>query len=544
MSYMPQAGLNPFGGVTVMAAPPPVQTSLVVPLNPDLRRAFEALKGKKPDLDKWFAYYDGDSRMPYLVERLREIFQNLNYNIQENWCRVVVKATADRIALTGFNVVDNQAAQDLLEEAWAECELDLEADEAHRDALITGESYIIVWKDLPQERQPGPVDDTAEPPAEPELEIYYNDPRLCHIFYDGDNPRKKKFACKWFINNDTGRTHLTLYYPDHFEYFVSTVRSENLTSHAQFAPDPELEFAPNPYGEIPVFHLRSELRRAVSTLKDVTPIQDAVNMMLINMLAGAEFNATPQKYVISAIDLPDVLSNAPNGIWNLPAGDGQGQATQVGQFQASDLTNYLNAIDNLVSAMATISGTPKHFFMKQGGDPSGEALMTMESPLVKKVKDFNSRFAATWRQIASFVLKVQGMGDITPASIEPQFESPETVQPLMEAQVITQLVAAGFPIINVLRRRGWSQSEIDQFIKDRKEETELNQGNLVAAQTAMSEAFNAGAEPLPGTGGGVSTPAPAAPRPAPAFASGPGASSNRTSQRPASNNNPPFGRRR
>ena len=52
-------------------------------------------------------------------------------------------------------------------------------------------------------------------------EAYYNDSRNVHLFYEADQPRRKRFACKWWIGDD-GHRLLTLYYPDRLEYYRST----------------------------------------------------------------------------------------------------------------------------------------------------------------------------------------------------------------------------------------------------------------------------------------------------------------------------------
>ncbi len=45
-----------------------------------------------------------------------------------------------------------------------------------------------------------------------------------------------------------------------------------------------------------------------------------------------DFGSFPQRYIISNAEIGK-LENAPNEIWAIPAGDGVGQQTSVGQFQ-------------------------------------------------------------------------------------------------------------------------------------------------------------------------------------------------------------------
>jgi hypothetical protein len=198
---------------------------------------------------------------------------------------------------------------------------------------------------------------------------------------------------------------LTLYYPDHFEYYAAPATLEKISSAAAFTL---IGDAPNPYGRIPLFHFRPDRRMVKSDLSAVLPIQDAIDMLNLNMIVASEFAALNQKYIVSNADFSEPLRNAPGMIWNFPKGDNTDEPTQVGSFAAADLDNYLKAIDAKLSHLAAITRIPKHYFFQQGGDPSGEALITMESPLVKKVRDRIDRFSVVWRQVALFLLELAG----------------------------------------------------------------------------------------------------------------------------------------
>jgi hypothetical protein len=176
---------------------------------------------------------------------------------------------------------------------------------------------------------------------------------------------------------------------------------------------------------------------------------------------------------------PGDLKNAPNELWFLPAGDGVGQQTNVGQFSAADLTNYGKQIEDRAKAIGIISRTPRHYFYGQGGDPSGEALIAMESPLNKKVERHIERFTATWQQVAVFMLALQGM-QVDPISITPIFDVVQTVQPMTETQIREGNVRAGIPLTTTLRREGWTDAELEQIAEDRAAE-QLAQADLARA---------------------------------------------------------------
>ena len=262
--------------------------------------------------------------------------------------------------------------------------------------MVTSEAFIIAWKD-----------DT-------EIEVYYNDPRMCHIFYDTDNPKKKEYAAKWYKDADNVY-HMTLYYPDRLEYYETGVTRQMPNSSNAFKPsDPDT--ADNPYGVIPVFHYVLSRRTRTSELTNIVTLQDAVNKLFADMMVSAEFGAFKQRWVISQADTKS-LKNAPNEIWQLPPGDGVGQQTSVGEFTGGGLEPYLNAIDKIANSIAIISRTPKHYFYNTGADVSGEALLAMESPLIAKVEQYQEVFGVAWKELGSFILQMNG-SQVSPDDIE------------------------------------------------------------------------------------------------------------------------------
>jgi hypothetical protein len=413
----------------------------------DLKRAFEALNNKTLPYQTLFRYADGDQPTVYSTERLREAFGNINARFTQNWCSVVIDSVLDRLTLNGWDAKD-QGANDLLDELWNTYHIDQDAQDAHYDLLVTGEAFIIVW----------PAEDGA-------IDIYHNDPRLVHVFYDPERPKVKQFAAKWWVGADAW--HMTLYYPDRLEYYQTRNKNRPSSANAfQFVSEAE-----NPFDTVPVFHLRGR-----GELGKVIPLQDAVNKLFADMMVAAEYGAFNQRWIISNADT-SALKNAPNEIWEIPAGDGMGQQSSVGQFEATNLDNFLNAIDKTANAIAIISRTPKHYFFNASGQLSGEALLAMEAPLNKKVSQYQARLRAVWQELAAFLLRVAGWGDVDPATIAPTWEPGETIQPYTEAQTLQTNVSAGIPLVTALKRQGWSEDEIKAMQKDRQEQEQAEYDN-------------------------------------------------------------------
>lgn len=436
----------------------------------DLQRAFKTLRAKQEPYTTLFNYYDGEQPLVYTANRLNEIFKDLDAYFAENWCSVVIDSARDRVNLREINVEGSANAR--WKEIWEASEISLESDDVHEAAMVAGEGYFIAWPD----------EDNV-------IQGYHNDPRLVHLFYENGEPRKKKFAAKMWVSDDE-RLNMTLYYADKLEYYKTRNKAKNVMDANSFEPTRETS-AENPYGEIPVFHYRMGQRKVKSDLKNVIPIQNGINKLLTDMMVTAEFMAFPQRYVISQAEVQGKLKVAPKEIWDLPAGDGMGQQTQAGQFEAAKLENYLNSIDNLATALGSITRTPKHYFFSVGSNLSGEALIAMEAPLNKKAQDRVDRFVPPWKQAALFMLRAAGE-TVRPEDVTPIFDRPETVQPRTEAETRQMNVNAGVPLVTVMRDEGKSQAYIDKMLKDKKEEATRNQSNLANSLLEAERKFNAG----------------------------------------------------
>lgn len=407
------------------------------PLRKDLELAFNAIRNKRRDLDTMFQYVDGGQPLKYSTARLADAFQNINARFEINWLSVVVDSVLDRIQLTGFDV-NEKSTNDKIELLFAKLHLDIEADKAHYAALSTSQAYVIVWKD------------------DNEIVAYYNDPRLCVVFYDSAKPRLKTYAAKWF-NHDDGRQEITLYYVDRLEHWISQKATSPIDKPSAFTLD---STETNPFGVIPVFELRSP-----GEIFKVLTIQDAINKLFADMMVSAEFGSAPQRFVISNAD-PGALKNSPNEIWWLPSGDGQGQQTSAGEFAASGLNGFSDEMDKLANRMFIITRTPKHYLLTTGANISGEALLAMESPLVKKVAKRIREFSAQWQDIAAFIMKLDGL-NIEPSAIKTIWARVESTQPKTEAETRLIGVNTGIPLITLLKREGWTEKEIENMKDDK-----------------------------------------------------------------------------
>ena len=456
-----------------------VPTSLPID---DLTKAVKTLNAKSPQYTKYFGYYEGDQPLSYVTTRVREIFKGLDVVFAENWCSVVIDSVKDRINMREVPLVKpDPTLQEQINDMLERNQLFLESDAVHEAALVCGEAFYIVWKD-----------------TDGKSEGFYNDPRLCHVFYSNENPRLKTFAAKWWVD-DNRKIRVTLYYADHLEYYIAKSPipqgggmfdiGGELGSRLfdKFVPDGTTVYNPShDLGQVPVFHFKTSQRKVISDLKSVTPLQDATNKLLTDMMVCAEYGAFKQRYIISASEIEGTMKNAPNEIWMLP------EDTTVGEFSSMDLNNYLMAIDKLAKAISIITHTPKHFVLEQGQEVSGEALIAMEAPLNKKAQDRIDRFEAVWEDVIVLMASIDNIS-IKKKDFEVQFDMPETIQPRTQAEIRQiKVTGAGMSLRTALREEGRSPAYIEQALKDKETDDKAKNKTLANAMIDAKKNFNNG----------------------------------------------------
>lgn len=435
----------------------------------DLELAYTTLKEKGRLYTPLWNYYEGIHPLVYTNKSLSKVFKNLNARFCENWCAVVVDSSADRLELDRFDIEGQEGAVETLTTLWQSTGMNIDSDDVHLACLVTGEACVFVGRD-----EDGLV------------EAYYQDPRNCHVFYDTDHPKEKRFACKWW--QEAEYLYISLYYADTIEHYKSKKKAKELQEGKQDQFE-QTDTEPTEEGVIPVFHFRTNRRTIVGDLTaGVLSLQDAINKTLNDMMVAGEHGAFRQRWAISNADTTNIKME-PGTLVNFPASDGEGQDTEVGEFSSTDLSGYISVMESLAKSMATISKTPKHYLLNQGGDPSGEALIAMESPLVKRTERHIERFTATWREFAAYLLELNGL-TLDPMLINPVFDEPATVQPRTQSEMREIDRRAGLPLVTILEHEGWTPEQIAEMQKQKQaeqKETEDAEARLAASAMKLMD---------------------------------------------------------
>jgi hypothetical protein len=391
----------------------------------DLEWALKAYQSERRRRYELFTeYYDGEQRLAFATEKFRNTFGNLFKEFAENVCSPVVDSLADRLVVTGFKTSEAQTktedvsaapvlpgqtapmfqkvtTEDTLgQEAldlWKENRMDLHSADVHVESLKAGDGFVIVW----------PGDDGR-------AEIFPQEACMCGVEYDPDNKGLIRRGYKLWFDWVEARWRVNIYLPDMIEKYQSRKKAKDMPR--TYAAYELFEVVSNEYGRVPMFHFPNAkiAKYGESELKKIIPLQDGLNKAVMDMMIAMEFASFKQRYIIGLDVEIDEATGEPvdptyrnygvDRILAIPDLD-----AKIGQFDATDLSQFLRVQEKFWASTARVSGTPLHyFFITQGDFPSGEAMKSAEARFVKRIKDRQVAFGNVWEDVLKFALRING----------------------------------------------------------------------------------------------------------------------------------------
>jgi hypothetical protein len=432
-------------------------------------------------------YYDGDHRLAFATEKFKSAFGSLFREFAENGCAAVVDVLAARLKVTGFeSSLAEQKSEDITsplpgvpprkkvttvdpmaDEAlklWERNRMEEKQLDVYIEAFTAGDAYVIVWPD-----------EDMLPAIFPQLADEVN------VQYDPNLPGDLLRACKTWFDDVEGRWHLNVFTRVEIEKYIS--RDKN------FPTKPEgwvyFETVPNPYHRVPVFHFSNKKthRYGESELKDIIPIQDGLNKSVMDMMIAMEFASFKQRYIIGMEVEVDPETGEPTDAVARDYGVDRMMAipdpeAKVGQFDATDLDQFLRVQDKFWGSVSRVSGTPLHYFYITSGDfPSGEAIKSSEARFVARIENRQTSFGNTWGDVMLFALDLAGELEALPTetsgrkdyesiTLLPTWEdaSPRTESELADTAVKKK--AVGVSRSQLLKEMGYSDEEIERMLEE------------------------------------------------------------------------------
>ncbi len=412
----------------------------------------KALDQRLPRLKLYDDYYHGRQALEFTSAKFRQAFGNRFTGFSDNWARVVVDAAAERLTAQGFKVSADVEADPEAWEIWQYNQLDAWSRIAHVEAMVSEQTYALVWPDETEGR------------ARPRVWVESAQQMITRVAA-GDRRRILAALKRW--KDDSGHLFATLYLPNEVHKFRSsqTVSDGSTASSVQWV-DRDEGMITHDFG-IPVVPLRNRpglLREAESELVDVIPHQNAINNLWANLMVAAEHHAVRRPWVIMA-ELPqDERGNPVNPLERKDldsiALEGDGE---IGTLEETDLTNFIKAIELAVKHVASQSRTPPHYLNSSADRLSGESLRAAETGLVARVREKQEHFGEAWEEVIRLAFRVKGRTDWAEAvHAEVDWKDAEFRTESQHADAVGKYIeTAKLPIL-----RGWEMlGESPQQIK-------------------------------------------------------------------------------
>ncbi len=446
----------------------------------DVKEMLSMLAATQPRYNRAETYYTGTQPEVFSSTQIKNRLSKQGKNYRFNFLSAAVDAILERLEIAGI-ICSDETARDLLNDVWAENEMDIYSKFSHKSALKFGDSYLIAMPD----------DDPAFPSG---VSIYSHVPSDVFVEYDPSRPRFKSRAVHSVLvapNETNGlagarsdRYHsVTMYYPDRIvQYYSSKPIDKNgfdyTRSDLRFAYD----FAPPVPGVIPVFHLQTGRPYGESVMARGYAVQDAITKTIISLMSAVDYAAFPQRYALtdkgergggdllngdSAPDdsegelNPADFESHPGATWLL-----SGNNVRVGEFQAAQSANFLAPIDAQLGYLSRITSVPTHYFTSSSTPLSGYAYRQAERPLTKKVESIQQLFESTYGELFDYVLALKGYA---PRAVEANVAwhpSDMVDVEILEGALLKRQLGVPDPVLLV--ESGYSQEDIDNWRVDPK----------------------------------------------------------------------------
>lgn len=411
------------------------------------------------------SYDAGKQPLAFLSPEARAAIGTRFGVMASNIPRLAVRSLAERLRVTGFRTAGQP--DPALWADWLRNDLDQMSPVAHREALLLGESFVIVWGDGQGPRV------TIESPRQVAVQ---RDPAT----------RRIVAAVKRWEDTAAGVTHAVLYTGD----TITRLRADTLG--ATITGFKVVQVITNPFGIPPVVALRNSdrlLGPGASEVDDLVPLVDGLNKTLADMLVSSEYAGRPRRWA-SGIELEERPVLDEDGA---PVLDDDGEpiteavnpfpesnrmmvnedpAGKFGSLPAADLAGYESAVRVLLGQIAAVSALPAHYLGVLGDQPpSADSLRAAEASLTARAEARQATFGRAWEQVARLMVAARTGADPATVDVSVQWADAATRSVAQEADAVVKLYSAGLlPASFALARLGYSDDEVRMIREARRGE--------------------------------------------------------------------------
>lgn len=407
-------------------------------------RLMSQIRRQEPGYVKLDRYYEGEQRLEHIglavPPELRRFVTVVNVP------RMAVDEVEGRQNLAAFQRSGKSGIDKRLREAWEYNNLDSQSSYCHKDARLFGRSFVTVSTN---------PDDAAQPL------ITVESPEGFGV--DVSPRREMRSALRVYKDDLDRRQYATLYLPDTTYWMMRDGSGWQLTD------DPDN----HNLGRVPVVMFLNRGRtgrfRGVSEMTDVIGLTDSIARLITNMQVAGESLALPHRWAAGLTKEDFVDKNGkPLPTWEAYMSAIQATSNKdakFGNFDAAQLSNFHDAVNNMMAWCAAVLGLPTRYAGQQEANPASEgAIRADEARLIRNVERKNRTDGDSWAWVMSLHERFRTGRWPKPNSIRTIWMDPATPTRAQMADAASKLKAQG-----ILSREGvWDELGWDEARKDRE----------------------------------------------------------------------------
>ncbi|MFE9810698.1 phage portal protein [Streptomyces sp. NPDC005548] len=471
------------------------------PDSPDwwLLRLGRKLRKRQGRLDDWWRYYRGRPMLPELPKNAEQAFVDFQRKSRTNFCSLIANASVHRLNALGVTGPDGEPDANAAR-WWQANRLDSRQKLVWRVAMAQSLGYMSVGPHPTRtepNRRPSPLI-TAEHPSEAIVEYDpatgepYVGLKARHDDVDG-------YGYAWVLFDDVVFPYRTTelcharrlpWGPDSWEYIG---KSDNGDPHdlgmlplVEFARMPDLGEEPEP------------------EFAGVLDIQDRVNLGVLNRMAASRYSGFRQKWIkghkfakrtdpatgLTIVEQPFVPS--PSAVWA-----SEGENTQFGQLDATDLRPFLDEHAADVRDMLILSQTPAYYYAGDLVNISADTIGALDILHVAKMHEHIAAFGEQLEVVMQLAAAQAGVPeDYTEAEV--RWANPAHVTLAVKADAATKLKSIGYPLDVIAEQMGETPATVRRITAGA-----ASQALLAASLLPANPVPTAGNLPEDDQGGGL-----------------------------------------
>lgn len=428
---------------------------------------YRTLLTRRAEASEYDDFYEGKQPLKFASREWAEFHKDRYTGFADNWCGVVPDALNERLRILSIRAGKSRVAEEeMIYRVWQENDLAAQSSQGFLQTAISKRSNVLVW------------------PGKDGTEVTWEHPSTSIVEHDAANSRRRRHGLKTWVDDKT--EYAVLYDPDaawKFRRTVSDVKVTNgvtaggihVTGTSVRQVDSGSDWEPwqprdddtwpisNPLGRVPLVEIPNRPRLGRGPISDIhgtIAMQNAINLLWAYLFGAADHASFPARVVMGQEPPKLPILNAEGEKIGEKAVDIKelqhgrllwltGQETSISQWDAAKLDVFTDVIEIAVGHISSQSRVPAHYFVANSGlsNINGETLTATETPLVKKVEEFQLFTSGQIAEVAQLIAIDQNNAafaeSLGPASVK--WANPSIRSDAQLADMLTKKRALGYP---------------------------------------------------------------------------------------------------